>query len=313
WKYLILDEAHQYRGTRGMEMAMLLRRLKRRLREGGRDGPFRCIATSATLGKGEEDKPNIAEFATTLFDEPFDSDDVLLGQTKPVPDGSGTAFDTSIYQELNRAYDEDVAGFDELRLDALPEEIAGAVTPAGDLAEDAGRLLELDQRACELRRILTEEGPVKVDELADRLFPGLEADDQRSALGELVGALSKAVDPESQSPLLSSRYHFFLRSLEGAFISLWPEKRVHLDRGSSDEESVTFEVALCRECGQHYLVGAKSFQGRQLGEATRDPSNPGFGASFLRPIEASELHHLDEDESRRQYWLCAQCGIVDND
>jgi len=40
WKFLVLDEAHQYRGSRGIEMAMLLRRLKRRLREGGCDGPF---------------------------------------------------------------------------------------------------------------------------------------------------------------------------------------------------------------------------------------------------------------------------------
>ncbi len=35
WRFLVLDEAHQYRGARGMEMAMLLRRLKQRLRDGG--------------------------------------------------------------------------------------------------------------------------------------------------------------------------------------------------------------------------------------------------------------------------------------
>jgi ATP-dependent helicase YprA (DUF1998 family) len=32
WQFLVLDEAHQYRGSNGVEMAMLLRRLKRRLR-----------------------------------------------------------------------------------------------------------------------------------------------------------------------------------------------------------------------------------------------------------------------------------------
>jgi len=31
WTFLVLDEAHQYRGSRGIEMAMLLRRLKQRL------------------------------------------------------------------------------------------------------------------------------------------------------------------------------------------------------------------------------------------------------------------------------------------
>ncbi|MBA7581182.1 hypothetical protein ES708_23084 [subsurface metagenome] len=49
WTFLVLDEAHQYRGSKGIEMGMLLRRLKRRLREGGRTGPFQCIATSATI------------------------------------------------------------------------------------------------------------------------------------------------------------------------------------------------------------------------------------------------------------------------
>jgi len=35
WRFLILDEAHQYGGTKGLEMAMLVRRLKQRLRDGG--------------------------------------------------------------------------------------------------------------------------------------------------------------------------------------------------------------------------------------------------------------------------------------
>ena len=57
WQFIILDEAHQYRGTKGMEMAMLIRRLKQRIREGGREErPFRCIATSATITSDESQK-----------------------------------------------------------------------------------------------------------------------------------------------------------------------------------------------------------------------------------------------------------------
>ena len=68
WQFVVLDEAHQYRGAKGMEMGMLIRRLKQRLRDGGRRGPFRCIATSATItsGQGGEDKRAVAEFATEL-------------------------------------------------------------------------------------------------------------------------------------------------------------------------------------------------------------------------------------------------------
>ena len=85
WTFLVLDEAHQYRGSRGIEMAMLLRRLKRRLREGGRQEPFRCIATSATLVGGEADKAAVVRFASDLFGEEFHDQDVILGETISIP------------------------------------------------------------------------------------------------------------------------------------------------------------------------------------------------------------------------------------
>lgn len=85
WKFLVLDEAHQYRGARGMEMGMLIRRLKERLRVGGRTDPFRCIATSATLstGQGVEDRKAVAAFATELFGERFLERGVIFGESQP--------------------------------------------------------------------------------------------------------------------------------------------------------------------------------------------------------------------------------------
>ena len=84
WQFIVLDEAHQYRGTRGMEMGMLIRRLKERLRNGGRKDPFRCIATSATIssGEGEEDKQAVAEFTGELFGEPFSAPGVIFGESQ---------------------------------------------------------------------------------------------------------------------------------------------------------------------------------------------------------------------------------------
>ena len=83
WQFVVLDEAHQYRGAKGMEMGMLIRRLKQRLRDGGRRGPFRCIATSATItsGQGGEDKRAVAEFATELFGEPFSTPSIVFGES----------------------------------------------------------------------------------------------------------------------------------------------------------------------------------------------------------------------------------------
>lgn len=67
WKFLVLDEAHTYDGAIGIELGMLIRRLKDRTRATS----LSCIATSATIGGGEEDLPDVAHFATSLFGEPF--------------------------------------------------------------------------------------------------------------------------------------------------------------------------------------------------------------------------------------------------
>lgn len=84
WQFIVLDEAHQYRGTKGMEIGMLIRRLKQRLRMGGRRNSFRCIATSATIssGQSEEDKKVIAEFGGELFGEPFSTAGIIFGQLR---------------------------------------------------------------------------------------------------------------------------------------------------------------------------------------------------------------------------------------
>ena len=89
WRFIVLDEAHQYRGARGMEMGMLLRRLKQRLHVGGRQAPFRCIATSATISSGESDadKQVVAEFAEELFGEPFSVHGIVFGESRPDVDG----------------------------------------------------------------------------------------------------------------------------------------------------------------------------------------------------------------------------------
>ena len=84
WQFIVLDEAHQYRGAKGMEMGMLIRRLKQRLRDGGRQEAFRCIATSATLSSGESDADRriVAKFASELFGEPFSELGIVLGESQ---------------------------------------------------------------------------------------------------------------------------------------------------------------------------------------------------------------------------------------
>ena len=190
WQYIVLDEAHQYRGAKGMEMGMLIRRLKQRLRDGGYDGDFRCIATSATISTGEskQDKQAIAEFASELFDENFSHDNIIFST------------------KANKADD-------------------------------------------------------NLDDV--------------------------------------SRYHAFLRALEGAFLVYHNGKDiVKLNREESD--SIPLEIALCKECGQHYYVGNN--RDGKLEEAMRDPSQSDFGVEYYYP--------LNQEDELRTHNLCRKCGKI---
>lgn len=309
WTFLVLDEAHQYRGSRGIEMGMLLRRLKQRLREGSRSEPFRCIATSATLIGGEGDKTAVARFASDLFGEEFQEEDVILGETEPIPEPSSEKLTPEHYNYLKEFLEGKNTGdrlrelADRLALNSQPE--------SKDRKKIIGVLLQRDNRAAELRQRITG-NPVEVQEIANQVFSDSPEAERVNALSELVELLLQAKDPASDAPLLSARYHLFLRSLEGAFVAYRPEKKVFLDRQSVGEEGAAFEVALCRECGQHYFVAQKNFNGGKIQEAIRDPSDVNFGATFLRPIESEEEASGDDEnedaKGKAVFYLCVQCG-----
>ncbi|MCK4329523.1 DEAD/DEAH box helicase [candidate division WOR-3 bacterium] len=306
WTFLVLDEAHQYRGSKGIEMGMLLRRLKRRLREGSCTEPFRCIATSATIAGGESDKDAVANFASELFGEEFLEEDVILGKTESIPDFGTTSLSLKNYRALRQTLNSSsTPDFNEI---ALRLELA--IPESSDVAKKVGYILQRDQRSTKLRKEITT-APREVGELADKVFPDLPEKERVGALSELVELLIRERDPSSNAPLLSARYHLFLRSLEGAFVSYLPQKRLFLERRSQFEEGATFEVALCQECGQHYLVGR--FRDGALQEAIRDPGHPDFGATFFRPIEKA-VDETDREEGdgakRKIFRLCIECSAM---
>ncbi len=319
WRFIVLDEVHQYRGARATEMAMLLRRLKQRIEAGGRKGGFQCIATSATLAGGREDREAVAQFSSDLFDAPFRADDIILASTVPVPEASERRLSVAEYATIMKALDKPAPeGLAELERVAARLGVSPVRSSAPKVV--AGFLLERDGRATALRRALGE-GPRLVEELADELFPELPRPDRPAALTELVELLSRAEHPQTGAPLLSARYHLFLRSLEGAYVSYWPRKEVFLERGSPEGCGVLFEVALCNECGQHYLLGGKHRNGVRWSSPIRDPADPDFGVAFFRVIEGA--HHTARADARPsgtgedgkkekgiQWRVCAACGLV---
>lgn len=315
WNFLVLDEAHQYRGTKGVEMAMLLRRLKQRLREGGRQGNFLCIATSATLAGREEDKLT-AEFASQLFGESFFPEDVIFGETEQIVASASLQFTIEDYLLMKNAF-EGKNPPDVTPLLDLAKKYNIPVAGSNEPAKILGTLLQQDKRATDLRRYITG-APSEVDAVANIVFTDLPKPKQIEALSDLVSLLVRAEDPTTGSRLLSARYHVFLRALEGAFLYFDKEQKVSLNRHAAtnqkEENPPFFEVALCRNCGQHYIVGL--IRNDKLEEAIRDPSHEEFGAHFFLPTDGEPSEEEDEtadsktDRALAEYYLCTRCAKI---
>ncbi len=312
WQFLILDEAHQYGGTKGLEMAMLVRRLKQRLRDGGLGRHLRCVATSASLGGGPGDRGRLAAFAGELFGEPFDPEDVLLGDVMPPASTGGFALGPAICQELaaTMRVGDDVTACNLLRRLSTERGIQFEHT---EPSEGLHQVLAEDGRAAALRLALQE--PARLNDVARRIFEDAPLAMRVRNVVDLVELLNRARDPETGNALLSVRYHFFLRALEGAFVSYLPEKRVTLTRGDPDAaetHGTWFEVALCRECGQHYFVGQR--RGDTFREAVRDAGDEQFRVSYLRPVALEDAADASPDDSDveeqavKACRLCMRCG-----
>lgn len=251
WEYLVVDEAHTYSGVRGQELGLLLRRLKERLRQGGKTGGFHCIATSATLFSGDEARSRAADFASRLFQEPFFPDDVITG-------------------ERSRLID----------------------IPSAEQDPEQKLLLERLES-------LLEEGPRPLGEIATALFGG--QDGQQERLLQLLEVLSHEAESTGESPIAALRLHVFLRGLEGVYLRYTPTPKIMLSN-LADQEGEAFEVALCRGCGQHYLVG--QIKGETFTSANRDYSSPQFNITYLLPVET------EEEATHR---LCTICGKLTRD
>ena len=160
WQFIVLDEAHQYRGAKGMEMGMLIRRLKQRLRDGGRQGPFRCIATSATItsSQGDEDKRGVAEFASELFGELFSTPSIIFGESLPTDDYGLPRRYHAFLRALEGAFLVHREGADAVVLNRKSEGVDGVIGEPLEIAlcrecgqhyyvgrEHGGRLKEADR------------------------------------------------------------------------------------------------------------------------------------------------------------------------
>ncbi|HUI90374.1 MAG TPA: DEAD/DEAH box helicase [Anaerolineales bacterium] len=340
WQFIILDEAHVYDGANATEMAMLLRRLQNRI-VGRTSKRIQAIATSATLGKGREDFPAVAEFASKLFNQNFiwnendpENQDVISAEHLPIEAlgpiwGSGSP---DFYAELRTIVDneqlEDVAKINQLesilRKYQVPEDVilnARKETleePGVAIARFIYLTLKGDQRIRDFLNELKAE-PALLTSVSRKLFPATS--NPEIALVNLVALSVMARNSIATAPLLPARYHVFARALEGAFICLNENAhknsdgtiapRIFLQRQKYCPHcgSRVFELANCTRCGTAYLIG-QAIPGSELDEPeAKFPIN----ADQQYLLQDSKLYVTEAARHTGYYVIAEQISSLDED
>lgn len=80
-RYVVVDELHTFDGAQGTDLALLLRRLRARLKVP--EGHLICAGTSATLG-GSSDTTPLREYARQIFASPFPPESVITENRQSV-------------------------------------------------------------------------------------------------------------------------------------------------------------------------------------------------------------------------------------
>ncbi len=332
WRFVVIDEAHTYNGARGIEMTMLLRRLKDRVVQ-SQPGRIQCIATSATIGRGKKDFSEVAKFAQELFGESFELQDIIEAIHQPMaklgaPWGKPDPF---LYKEWKKIINE-----------TPPDSIVSNLVKTGvkngvpiKILEDSKLqakneykrflyyVMRVDERLISLRKLLKQK-PQLLNDVAEEIFQDV-ANPENFLVALVDLAVQSKPDKKDQS-LIPARYHLFVRAIEGAYLSLLPKKKIYLERYEKvkheGKEYPVFEIATCRQCGAVYLVGETQKDedkyvfkqpGRRYFESTKNLEYYLLldEHAKLLPDNEDELVNLEEDLKAEKYKICAKCGAID--
>lgn len=246
-RFLVLDELHTYRGRQGADVAMLVRRL----RDACASERLQVIGTSATMASGPsipDQKRAVAEVATRLFGSEVTPDRVI-GETLTRATSGREPSDAELAVAIDgRAA---LSRLDYTALADHPLAIWVESTFGLDTDPASGRVVRGQ--------------PTTVAAAADTLASrtGRPHDAAAEAIRAVLLAGSAVHDPATGRPLFAFRLHQFLSKGDTVYVSLEEEDRRYITssyqlRVPGDPEKALLPLGFCRECGQEYVVVART-------------------------------------------------------
>lgn len=298
WKFVVLDEAHVYSGSTGIEVSMLLRRLMAKLEK----EKLQYILTSATLGE-EKDNEDVVSFANNLSNQPFHTQDIVRARRIRLnPEGSLITVPITFYREMAELINHEAAtGEILLKIDEYSQQ---PVDRSLAVEEALYHFLLQDQNYWFIRSHLQK--PKTVASLAASMSWSLQD------VEDFVTVASRC--EMNGDRLFDARYHMFLRATESVFITLQPNNRVFLNRKKTHIEDGkvyhVFEIATCSSCHDIYLVGKIENNYLQHYDTVDDEYKQIFYLG--NQVSDSDADHtlVELNVSYEAYDLCPHCGYI---
>lgn len=235
WKYVVLDEAHTYNGSLGIELSLLLRRLT-----GLAPKRPQFILTSATLGQQGKSEADIIKFATSLTSAEYETGDIIFSKRIPLQEAALYRVEGSDYQVIK----DNMEYVDEVK------NVAGKYysTNASNVREVLFELLARDENVHALSTLL-KAGSKDFTVLYNELYEYMSKE-ELIALIDIINAAEK-----DGIGLFDLKYHSFVRPLSGAYITYGKESKLSLIKTNEIDGMKAFEVGNCRYCNSPYIIG----------------------------------------------------------
>lgn len=299
WKYVVLDEAHTYNGSLGIELSLLLRRLT-----GLALKKPQFILTSATLGEKGKSESDIVYFAKSLTSADFKESDIIFSKRISLQVKPEYRINGKDYAAIKVASE----AFDDIKAIAA-KYYTGAASNVRKLLYE---LLCRDENVHDLSQLLSK-GSRDFSELYGEMKENV-SQDELIALIDIINAAEK-----DGMGLFDLKYHSFVRPLSGAYITYGKYPKLSLTKTNEIDGLKAFEVGNCRYCNSPYIIGKIQrkeddkmdylLQNKEI-DIYENYGNEEFVKIDFFLLENAVNEEEVEKDSVEPYEVCAKCGEI---
>lgn len=290
WQYMVLDEAHTYKGSLGMELSFLMRRLT-----GLVDKKPQFILTSATLGD-KDNVEDITRFASNLTSSVYESDDVIFSQREYLNRKNITySIDPELYVQLFK----NIKDLSEVKNVCKRYQNVDECT---DVEECLYKLLIHDENVYFLYDMIGHTNTYS--EIKKKVQSRLKINDKQLVL--LIQLISLA--NYKGNTIFDAKFHMFISTPDRAFITLGKDKKIRFGNYETINGNKAFEIGACKNCNHMYIVG--NIEDGYLKADDSVDVYENYEESMNRKLDFFVLDNEDEYDNLQHYKVCSKCGKI---